>query len=372
MFLFKTGKAVSHKLIFDIGSSEVSLALVETDAKNIPRIKRFFKSENIILPETDLRRLWKKVSLLVKKVADDFKSTGIKAEEALVIFSSPWYFSEIRRFSKKLDSPLTITKDYTAEVIRAEEAGFRRDASSAFGIPEDDLGSSIAMFMSAKLNGYPIKNPSENIFGKSAKEILFSIYISSFYNDAALFLRDVMQECGIKRSEFQSSPWILFNFLFKKGINDVSILNISGEITDVVLIREGEISKIVSYGRGLNYIIRRVASAMNIGLEEAESMLLGYREGMLEAGLGESLGGALKEAMKEWHNLFRETVENHILPELMPEKILLTGHASQMAEFKEILDDGSEIGYTDLGRAFLFPVRVANLDLTDLYLYASK
>ncbi|MBI2507167.1 MAG: hypothetical protein HYW09_00960 [Candidatus Niyogibacteria bacterium] len=349
-----------RKLIFNIGSSEINGALVFFRYGFKPDIERRFKSENIILPEVDLRRLWRRIEGPIDKIMRSYKEITRKADEALVVFSSPWYYSEIYPRLDKFDSPRKITGNYAQKIIDMAEDDFKKQARAEFGLLKDDLAFTRSQITGAKINGYSLKQPGQNISGKFAKEIFLSVYTSAFFSKAAIFLKNAFLERGIKTLEFQSSPWIFFEVLSKDGQRDVSVVEIGGEITDIIMIKEGEMRKIASFGRGYNYIVRRLASVLRLGLDEAASTLSAYEENKLDRELKESVNRSLEESIKEWAGLFKETVEKQMLPDLMPEKIILTGGA-EISEFSNTLNSSSLNIYTSHGRSFLRPEKTFDL-----------
>ena len=344
MIFFARGNQIKHQLIFDVGSSKIILAQVLFhDSRSKPDIKRILISENVLLPEVDLRRLWRKISRLFDKIMQDYKENVSTDVEALIVFSSPWYYSEIQTLERKFDFPQKISKDFLEEMIEIQEKSFKKE----------ELTFMHSRIISAKLNGYPLKEPERNISGKSAKEIFVSIYTSAFFREAALYFKKILEGRGIRTVEFQSSPWVIFDVLMQEGYSEVAVVDVGGEVTEIMLVKDGQMRKIASFGRGFNYLARRVGSALHLGLEEAASLLLAYEENKLETKMRSKVSELVKESIKDWQKLFQETVETHMPPDLMPKKIILTGRA-RLAEFSQALNSSF-------------------LDLMELYIkYAAK
>ena len=73
-------------MVLDIGSSRVNAVLVQNDPSGKIEILRLFQSESVILPETDLKSLWRKMSGSVESLVSEFAKSGIKTDEALIVF----------------------------------------------------------------------------------------------------------------------------------------------------------------------------------------------------------------------------------------------------------------------------------------------
>ncbi|MEK7567053.1 MAG: hypothetical protein AAB527_02895 [Patescibacteria group bacterium] len=340
------------RLVLDIGSSRVNAVLVQNDPSGKIEILRLFQSESVILPETDLKSLWRKMSGSVESLVSEFAKSGIKTDEALIVFSSPWYFSEIRNIEKTFDRPTAMTKKDLEEMLDAEENSFKKDAMARFSLNEENAVFARPEIMGAKLNGYRIRQPQNNVLGKPIENFSAALYLSSFFGAAVSHLKRLLADCGIESIEFRSSPHVLFKAFSDNGLDDISIIDVGGEITDIIMIKEGEMKKIVSFGRGLNYVARRIGPVFNVGLDETMAMLSNYIEGKLDGSFKESVSQILKEALVEWQNLFREALEKHVLPDLMPDKILVTGHGGGVIEFKKVLSDPVFGRYTVRGGPF--------------------
>ncbi len=343
-----------RKLIFDIGSSRVNAALISFKF-NRPKeasIERLFQSETIILPEANLRGLWKKMSLLIDGIVKEFKDSALKADEALIVFSSPWYFSEIREIKKNFDEPFAITDDFIEKILADDAESFKKHYADNFNVSSADLAQARSYIMSVKLNGYPVLEPLKNMLGKKVGAMSASIYSSAVFGEAALHIKRLLEDHGVKSVEFQSSPLIFLKVFSQEGLSDLSVVDIGGEITDLIMIKGGKILKTASFGRGLNYAARRLGLSFKINLDEVMALLSNYIEGKLEKSFHDSVAKALKEALTEWQNLFREALAKYVFPDLAPQKVFVTGHGGGIAEFKKALNLPDSASFTEHGRPF--------------------
>ena len=90
--MFNFSSAEKPFLVLDIGSSGVHGAVALADASGKLDIQKVSRSHPLILPEVSVKKLWKKIHGMAADVIRDLAS-GTKARDAIIIFSSPLYFS---------------------------------------------------------------------------------------------------------------------------------------------------------------------------------------------------------------------------------------------------------------------------------------
>lgn len=342
----------------DVGSSRVNAVLAKNDPSGKIEILRLFQSGGVILPEPDLKALWRKILGLAKEIISEYAKSGLKADEALIVFSSPWYFSEIKNVERHFDRPTAITEKDMEDILSGEQDNFKKRFMSKFGPDEKEASFAVSEIMGAKLNGYTVRPPKENMLFKPVRTFSAGFYFAAFFAPAVSDLKRILSERGIGRVEFRSSPEAIFGALSLEGLGDILVVDVGGEITDIIIIRDGEIKKITSFGRGLNYVARRMAPVFNIGLEETMAVLSNYIENKLDAVFRDSVHNAVKEALKEWQDLVKEALEKQPAPEPLPSKFLVTGHGGGIDEFKKVLNES----LASLDSAFPSAGRFKNAD----------
>ena len=162
----------------------------------------------------------------------------------------------------------------------------------------------------------------------------------------------IIENQGIRKMNVTSSPVVFYRSASQIQKTNFVVVDIGGEVTDVILIRGGVISDILSYGRGFNHAVRKVSSVFKVSLEEAMALIASSAENKLEAGLNERVKGGLKDAANEWQNLLKEAAERLASRELLPEKMIFLGYASGFDEFKEAARRQELAHFTVLGRPF--------------------
>lgn len=315
-------------------------------------IKRYFRSMEDILPETTLTALWRKTRERIRPLVDGLLLQESFVDEAVAVFSSPWYFSEVRRIFKEENEPIFLSQELIDEILTKEMESFKAMSLSGFNLQEEDIVVLPAEIIQAELNGYPIKNPKRNILGKKAKTVEIVLFLAAVFGDAAGYIQEVFQQKRAGRFSMQSSPYIFYKVLTEAGEDNQLIVNIEGEITEIAVIKNGSLPDAVSFGRGFNFAARRLADIFNIDPAEAMAMIKSYGEKKLEPAAGERLKKVLGDAALEWQRLFEDAIRHLALSGPLPDKIFMIGDGAELEEFRQAAADKIFSRYTILGRPF--------------------
>ena len=352
MFSFGNTNKSRQRIVLDISSSQVDGALINFGAEGSCEVIKSFHSENIVLPEVDLPALWRKLEKLAGDAIRELRPVNLKVDEAMVIFSSPWYFSETHHVFQRFDSAKTINKEFVDSAVKSESEKFKETVFGKFRIADKDALALPIEMMQVRLNGYPTSSSGLGFLGKKAEIFEAFLYFSVLFAPAADSIRRILEDSGIRKIDITTSPFVFYKSASQIQKSNLVVVDIGGEITDIILVKGGVISDVLSYGRGFNHAVRKVSSAFNASLEEAMALIASSAENKLEANLNERVRGGLKEAENKWQNLLKEAVERLALRELLPEKMILLGYASGFDEFRKAADQQELARFTALGRPF--------------------
>ena len=100
--------------------------MINFGAEGSCEVIKSFHSENIVLPEVDLPALWRKLEKLAGDAVKELSPADLKVDEAMVIFSSPWYFSETHHVFQKFDAPETINKEFADNAVKGESEKLKK------------------------------------------------------------------------------------------------------------------------------------------------------------------------------------------------------------------------------------------------------
>ena len=316
--------------VFDIGSSSVGGILFQHHPNKLPKVLTSARFSTDFLPDLDFQKIQRSlhktfertIAALKRRMPKDWK----RPDATIIIFSSPYYISQnkVIRFSKP--KPFEITEKILEEIVVDEIESFKKKWETEHQ-PVEILEQEE---MKINLNGYQIKKP----IGKHALSAEISLHMSL----GIKVIQDRLRECiahsfGAMPLLFRSFPFVAFNTL--KDIVDISrdllVIDISGEITDLMKIKDGILEEVISFPFGENILVRRIASAFNFSLAESSVLLRQYIRDALHAGTKEKVRKIIEDASGKWCQFFKDAVKNSAEFSYLPSDLLFIGGKGALA-----------------------------------------
>lgn len=264
------------------------------------------------------------------------KSTQSRFDCVTVILNSPWYFSQTRAITVERTEQFRIDKDLIDQLLKEEGEIFLNRASGQFDVSENDSAQLLEMFiMRALLNGYE----TNSFLEKSAKHLRLSIYISMTLASLTHELNSIVEvKFSPQKIILHSSPYVIFKSAPEALAVDSAgavVIDIGGEITDITVMRDGIISETFSFGRGLNFILRRIAGAYSIIPAEAISYLRAAAANQMSENHRPKFEDILARGMSEWRKMFYEAIKHAAGSRLLPNRFILAGVGADFAIFSD-------------------------------------
>ncbi|MCK5059927.1 MAG: hypothetical protein KAR00_02145 [Candidatus Pacebacteria bacterium] len=334
---FSFGKK-KHKevvLIFDIGSASVGASFVMLSPKG-PEVlytkrsampigehlssERILASTSIILKElvTVIEKEW-----IEKSKALKIKSKHIK--HVLCVFASPWFVSHTKTFHIKKEEPLLVTKKTIEDIVAKERQEFEKTISdskyaSAFDKNIELLEHKIIQI---KIEGYVTSNP----YGKKAKDIELSFF-ESFISKQILqkFTEIIGQPFGKETIQFHTFSLASYSALNDLFPNEGTFLcmDITGEVTDISLVKNDVLLESMSFPSGRNFLIRTIMKKTNTNPEVALSYTKMHTEKHIEPKIAVVVNEAVKNAKEEWLVYLNDALGDTSKNAVLPRKIFVT------------------------------------------------
>lgn len=254
-------------LIIDVGSSDVSLAVVSLNdiSKSLLEISK--SSIEIIEDKGE-------VHLLKKIVLEKIKSSLVdvdfrKIDEIHIFLSAPWHLCVYKTLSINLNGQHLLNKHSIKEILDRDVESVSLEGKEI--IFKDPVGFT--------LDGYNIKN----IEGKKPKSLEINVLEgyapASFINNIKDILGFFNTGC-INFHSFNLPAFSLISSKFKKE-RFVSI-DFAGEVLEVSVIEKGFLKENVSIPLGINDIYRLISNKFSINLSSAVSLFSLYLEKKLD------------------------------------------------------------------------------------------
>lgn len=308
MFSFKSKTKLL--LAIDVSTSGVKAVVFWAHKNEKPEILKTFKSDASLLPEVSFLKLQKGIHKALGDVLKNIhESFHDKINGVFVSLDSPWYYSQTRIIDIKHNTPFELTKEFLAKALKKEEKTIKSKSEEKFKIKGSDLSVLEKYPMRSFLNGYGVKN----IFGKKVKRAELYIYMSVVLKKLVTDVEGLIKnELGVEDVHFHTSPLIMFDML--DGVADKDsgflLINVGEEITDVVLVHKGYLEEVVSFPRGGNFVLRRIASVFKISPDEALSHLSMQSRKHLNKKDSEKLDEVMVKAGGEWGDLFEKALKH--------------------------------------------------------------
>jgi cell division ATPase FtsA len=177
------------------------------------------------------------------------------------------------------DSSFVFTKHLTDEILKKEEREFEKEAIDSFDVNVSDSTPYVLerKITQVFLNGYETSNP----YFKKSKTADLSIYLSLSPQEPVKLVQNAIHNYfGVKKVDFHSFPFVTYNAIRDNFSDEDSFvfMDVASEVTDIILVRNNSIVKIVSFPIGKNLLIRNVMDMMGITAEVALSYLKMYAE----------------------------------------------------------------------------------------------
>jgi len=339
----------TYRLIFDIGSSTVNAALVRFrgSKKEILKVER---SGHIFLPEVKLDSLWRSLKRLMTEVLDAMLKESIIPDEAVILFSSPWYQAQIHAFRLGPKEKFLITEDFLRKSMGGADVEDKYEGGSAALEVEEALVGLEPRVMRARINGYPV----QKLLGREVNELSFFSYQPTIYDRAHKEIPSLLEERGISGVKFLTMPFAIYSAMGKifGSSKDFLAVEVGGEITEMIVVQEGYIQKIASSPMGLNAFVRRVAGVFGLAPQEAYAFLSDYPETKIEPRRKEAMKEIINDAERDWYEDVARMIKRLAEERLLPENIFLFGPGVFLPGLKEVLKK-EELGpYTVFGLPF--------------------
>jgi hypothetical protein len=338
-----------YAIIFDIGSGSVGGAVVEfsSNEKIIPEI--LYALRTPISYQKHLRpdRFLNEMLISLNSVSQDIEKNGLRKlksyrfaiEDIFCVFSSPWYAAQTKILKLKRREPFTLTAGSIMKIIARADSHFRKTSEvPGRNQKEEDMKLIERNAIQISLNEYPTEKP----FGKKARSADIALYLSMISNDVYIKTRDTLKNTfntdSISYHSFALSSFSALRDVFASEKNFL-IMDISGELTDILLVREGVLLETISFPLGKNFILRYISESLDTIPEEAHSLIRAYLENKGDGGKSSKFDKILLQMKDKWLAAFRKALSDlgEGLP--LPRTIFLTADIDLGNWFAETINN---------------------------------
>jgi len=347
MFLFgnakKTGEG-SVTAIFDIASSSVGGILLKKKKNQLPEILSSVRQDVIFDRGAHFSAIWRVFLEAFASVSKHLKRDFNQVPgSVLCVFSCSWFTSQTKLVKIQREKSIEVKKDLIKTFIEEQSDLFKKQWHNSVFFER--------RMMKTLLNGYEVENP----FDKFSRNIELYIYLSLGISHIEENLKEEICKClKTDKIVFHTFPFIAFSVLRK--ILDTKegfiLADIAGELTDILLIRDGIVEEVNCFNKGENFFIRRLASALNLDFTEAKAVFRQYQRAELISEKSLKVGNVLRLASGEWVKSLGELFKNMSSDRLLPQKFYFCGEAGSLKEITSCVSADDFSGFTILSKPF--------------------
>lgn len=333
------GKIVA---IYDIGSASVGAGLVEVPSEGKPVILQTFRKDIPFQEEIDSYRFYILMLETLESVVNETRGmVGKKiADEAVCFFSSPWYRARFGLAVTSQSKPFSVTDQTVADAINEKVSSFedsnkKQYHSDKLGIPT--LVEKINM--RTRLNGYDIAKYTGRKVTELEVDFFASVVPEKVLEDVKECISRYLsgREVSFKTSAFTSYA-VIRHRLTKKNASFL-YLDITGEVTDILWVREGVIQRQSTYPIGRNFILRKIAEGLRVSTAEAQTRLGLYRSGKADEESGKKIEHILSEGLKRWSEALSDCLRQFSRGGVTPRSIFFVSDARVSDLFDRALSE---------------------------------
>lgn len=346
MFGFNKIKKNKVGVVIDFAGSSIGGLLFEIkEGEKTRALVSFRKSFNFLFDinfTASLRCAKESLRFVLKELK---KFHPDKVDFVSCVFSSPWFVSQTKTITVTMEEPFKVKNDFFNNLIEEEEKKFNKDEKINSQFIEHEA-------VMAELNGYSVNNP----VGKTASSVKSSIYVSAGVKKTMEMAKEEIENLlGPISFSFATFPLVAFKVLndIMNGKEGFLIIDIGGEVTEIILARNGSLERTVSFSVGCNLLLRKISSKMNTFFEESSSVLRAYLRGHLVIDDLDKMTATINDSIKEWRDGFRNSLLEISAETLLPQNVFLIEDGLVCKPFYSCINNEEFSEFTVIRKPFI-------------------
>lgn len=333
MLSFFNNTDKESSILIDIGNGTITGSIVVFERNKKPLFVYIVRNFFSISEKLEAQKLEIEMNNLLEQTLESIMKKGFegkywqnnrkKINKVMISFSSPWFLSKTKTIEISNDKEFIITKNFLLDVLSKEIDIYKKELEVEHGWEYFEVVEK--SIIHSKINGYVL----DESVGKNTKNFNASLHISVVHN---VFLDKVMDtvhkhtHLSKEKVHVNTFPLVTFSVLrdsFTKE-SDFMFMDITGEITDITLVKDDIIDKTVSIPSGKNFVVRQVAKNLSISTELAESTVKMFLNKKLDEQNTIKVSDILVATEKEW-SIYLENALMELSPSLtLPSTLFLT------------------------------------------------
>lgn len=340
-------------LVLDIDSASVGACVLDfLDTPHISAVTRLpIGTGTTRSPELLIKNLRESLTTLVA----DYVTQYPQVSQVAVILASPWFAASVRSLTTKSEKPVKVSRASVRTMV--DEFRSKNPPSAGRVILE-------ALPITVEVNGYRtrVQNP---VHGTT---LAVTFYES--FTDESLYtmVRDVVHGSYAKADVlWHTMPLAYAETLLRLSDEDhATVLDVGGEVTDVVALSHQRIAYVGSIPIGAKTIARAVGGKKDAPLADALSRLSMFARAELTQKEMQTISATLTEAARDWHTQYRSVLDEAGNTVPLSHRVFVVGERDELPWFTQIISSAESHGQRPV------PTIVEHSFLSGLVTYGDK
>lgn len=310
MGLFSKAGGDELMLVFDIGSSSVGGALFFMQKNKIPKIVYAIREPILTEDKIDFERFLVLTAKALETVANKISKQRFGGPSRIFcVLSSAWYVSQTRVVHLEKSAPFVFTDKLADSLIQKEVSVFEEEYLKKYASNNAKVRPIELKNIKTVLNGYETADP----INQKARDVEMTIFVAMSGEQVLKKFEEVIHK-HFHHPKINFTSFIMTSFATVRDMyvhqDNFLLIDIGGEVTDISMIKKNILRESVSYPMGRNFIIRSIATALSITLDEAKSFISLSKAGHAAPEVEKKIEPYLTKAKNEWLRKFQNSLAN--------------------------------------------------------------
>lgn len=323
-FPFISNNSKKIVAIFDVGSDSIGVSIVKyPSADEAPKILKTFREEIIFRDQLDFMIFMDDMIKTLKLVAFRASLSGVGSiSDIHIVLSSPWYVSENRHIVTSERSPFIFTDKISNELMVKEIDKLKKLHHDKYGGNLDGFNILEKEIVQVSLNGYPVSDP----IGKRTSSVDMNMIVTLSSSNCLSLIKDsissAFHEAPLYFHSNMSSVFLVIREKYEE-MSSYLILDVGGEITDVIIVDGGIPKTILSFPYGRQSLYRELKKELKKSRSEVASIFSLYLGDSLENSEQIKMEKVLLKIQESWAREFENSLMSIPEPRMIPNSVFL-------------------------------------------------
>lgn len=344
----RSRKATRPVVMFDIGSASIGGAVVFFD-KEIPNITYCKRIQLPFQEEADERHFLSQIEEILTQIVNDIQKNGLQSkngqsiipQEIVCVLSSLWSDTKTVSASFEHKEKFIVTNNIMDDLLSQIHEKNEEERKGSIVVIEEVIISSL-------LNGYPTQLPLE----KETQRINVTFLESTVTKELHTKINDVIHKVFSPDIPllFRSFTLVAFSVTrdMFEDIRDFFLVDVTGEITELAVIKDSILGDVLSFPYGRNTIVRDIAKKTNSIPEDVLARIK-----IAFASDSSDMKETIFEEEKQWTEMFGRAcgeLSSEINP--LPQNVFLIANTDYEDWFRKMIERVDFSQFTATREAF--------------------